>query len=297
MATFPGALTIPGTRVSLAIGGFVKVLAFHDSNADERAADFSPADLVPDAPGGPTYGMTAGFVLIVRRRARVDEAGRRARGTLRSTSTVRPEAATTRVSAPPHGTYGSARGPDMVDVHERERTTRIFSVRRPRAESPSCDTHRSGSRGISRPRCIRRCSLEDPSSGDVGGDIAEARTPAPDAILSFVYQRSPITRLQLAGLVRRLQVRLADGSTPAQRWAQLSVVAESAERHVVRIEGLLGDGIGRYLQGLDGAGAGVVSPDGEIDTRRAWGGSACRTTPLERDAQLEFRLRHRECSA
>ena len=118
---FPGALTIPGTRVSLAIGGFVKVLAFHDSNADERAADFSPADLVPDAPGGPTYGMTAGLSRLF-----VDGRASMKRGDVRGYievdfNGVSPEAAT-RVSAPPHGAYGSARGPDMVDVHERERT-------------------------------------------------------------------------------------------------------------------------------------------------------------------------------
>src|SRR5688572_11378131 len=57
---FTGAVVIPGTRVSLAIGGFVKVLAFHDSDADERAAEFAPADLTPNGSGGAAYGMTAG---------------------------------------------------------------------------------------------------------------------------------------------------------------------------------------------------------------------------------------------
>src|SRR5688572_24533286 len=57
---FTGAVVIPGTRVSLAIGGFVKVLAFHDSEADERAVEFTPADLAPGSVGGAWYGMTAG---------------------------------------------------------------------------------------------------------------------------------------------------------------------------------------------------------------------------------------------
>src|SRR5687768_1645648 len=81
----------------------------------------------------------------------------------------------------------------------------------------------------------------------------------------------------------------------ANAWGtQLSVVAEPVERHVVRIEGLLGDGIGRYLQGLDGSGAGVVSPDGEIDTRRAWGGSASYEHPWSATLTSNF-VAGREC--
>ena len=47
-------------------------------------------------------------------------------------------------------------------------------------------------------------------------------------------------------------------------------------------------GIGRYLQGLDGSGAGVVSPDAEIDTRRAWGGSASYEHPWSATLSSNF---------
>jgi len=286
---FPGALTIPGTRVSLAIGGFVKVLAFHDSNADERAADFSPADLAPDTPGGPTYGMTAGLSRLF-----VDARASTKRGDVRGYIEV------------------DFNGPSVLKLRHaylRHRTARMdlragqtWSTFMNASARPNL-LGEAATSGIAELRQTQirftrhlpasmhlSASLENPNSGDVGGDIAEARTPAPDAILSLAYERSPITRLQLAALVRRLQVRLEDGSTPAANaWgAQLSVVAEPVERHVVRIEGLLGDGIGRYLQGLDGSGAGVVSPDAEIDTRRAWGGSASYEHPWSATLSSNF---------
>jgi hypothetical protein len=40
---FPGSFVIPGTEVSLAIGGFIKAVGFYDSDASDRSPDFFPA--------------------------------------------------------------------------------------------------------------------------------------------------------------------------------------------------------------------------------------------------------------
>ena len=98
-------------------------------------------------------------------------------------------------------------------------------------------------------------AIENPSSDDVGGDVEQARTPAPDVMASLALERGKLTRVELSGLARRLQVLLPNGSTPsATAWgAQLSAVVEPISKHELRVAGLVGDGIGRYLQGLDAA--------------------------------------------
>jgi len=133
-------------------------------------------------------------------------------------------------------------------------------------------------------------AVENPSSDDVGGEVEQARTPAPDAMVSLALERGKFTTVEISGLARRLQVLLANGSTPsATAWgAQLSAVIEPKPAHQLRVAGLLGDGIGRYLQGLDPAGAAVVSPDGDIDTRRAWGASASWEQPWTESLRSVF---------
>ena len=286
---FTGAVVVPGTRVSLAIGGFVKVLAFHDSDADERAVEFVPADLAPGGSGGTWYGMTAGVSRLfidarasmtkgdVRGYIEVDFNGpsvlklrhaylrhRTARMDLRAGQTW---STFMNASAKPD-LLGEAATSGLVEL----RQTQIRFTR-----------HLSTSLHLS-------ASLENPSSGDVGGDVAEARTPAPDVSVSLAYEHARLTRLQLAVVGRRLQVRLDDDSRPAANaWgAHLSLVAEPADRHIVRLTGLLGDGIGRYLQGLDPSGAATVSPDAEIDTHRAWGGSASYEYPWSATLRSNF---------
>src|SRR5215475_3747435 len=59
---FPGSFRIPGTEVSLGIGGFIKAVAFYDSDANDRSSDFLPGeDLPPNEKGGGMYSMTAGL--------------------------------------------------------------------------------------------------------------------------------------------------------------------------------------------------------------------------------------------
>src|SRR5689334_25323281 len=56
---FPGSFMIPGTEVSLAIGGFIKAVGFYDSHASDRSPDFFPAaDLSPNENGSGMYAMT-----------------------------------------------------------------------------------------------------------------------------------------------------------------------------------------------------------------------------------------------
>jgi hypothetical protein len=133
-------------------------------------------------------------------------------------------------------------------------------------------------------------AIENPSSDDVGGDVAQARTPAPDVMASLALERGKLTRVELSGLARRLQVLLPNGSTPsATAWgAQLSAVVEPISKHELRVAGLVGDGIGRYLQGLDPAGAAFVSPNGDVDTRRAWGASASWEQPWSESLRSVF---------
>jgi hypothetical protein len=273
---FPGSFMIPGTNVSLGVGGFVKAVAFYDTFASERSPDFLPGELPPNGDGSGTYAMSAGL-------SRLFLDGR----------------APTR--------HGDARGYIEFDFNGGESVVKLrhayLRVRTERVELRAGQTWSTFMNAEVKPPLLGEAkasglteirqaqirftdhawktthlavALEDPSSGDVAGDIEATRTPAPDVVTSLAFERGKVTRMQLSGIVRRLKVELADGSAPAATaWgAQLSAVVAPKPRHVVRAGAIVGDGVGRYLQGLDDSGAGLVSPDNDIDTRRAWGANA-----------------------
>ena len=77
---FPGSFVIPGTEVSLAIGGFIKAVGFYDSHASDRSPDFFPGeDLPPNEDAGGTYAMTAGLSRVF-----LDTRARTQRGDVRA---------------------------------------------------------------------------------------------------------------------------------------------------------------------------------------------------------------------
>ena len=287
---FPGSFMIPGTEVSLAIGGFIKAVGFYDSDASDRSPDFLPGeDLPPNENGGGMYAMTAGLSRVF-----LDTRARTRRGDVRgyleidfngpSVTKLRHAYLRLRnerievVAGQTWSTFMNASvKPPMMGESKLSGITEI------RQAQIRFTDHLSKT-------LIFSAAVENPSSDDVGGEVEQARTPAPDAMATLAIERGKFTRVELSGLARRLQVLLADGSTPsATAWgAQLSAVIEPMPKHQLRVAGLLGDGIGRYLQGLDPAGAAFVSPNGDIDTRRAWGASASWEQPWSASLRSVF---------
>ena len=287
---FPGSFMIPGTEVSLAIGGFIKAVGFYDSDASDRSPDFLPGeDLSPNENGGGMYAMTAGLSRVF-----LDTRARTHRGDVRgyleidfngpSVTKLRHAYLRLRnerievVAGQTWSTFMNASvKPPMMGESKLSGITEI------RQAQIRFTDHLSKTVQFS-------AAVENPSSDDVGGEVEQARTPAPDAMVSLALERGKFTRVELSGVARRLQVLLADGSTPsATAWgAQLSAVIEPKPQHELRVAGLFGDGIGRYLQGLDPAGAAFVSSDGGIDTRRAWGASASWEQPWSETLRSVF---------
>jgi len=287
---FPGSFLIPGTDVSLAIGGFIKAVGFFDSHASDRSPDFFPGeDLSPNENGGGTYAMTAGLSRVF-----LDTRARTHRGDVRgyleidfngpSVTKLRHAYLRLRnerievVAGQTWSTFMNASvKPPMMGESKLSGITEIRQAQIRLAD------HLSKTLTLS-------AAVENPSSDDVGGEVEQARTPAPDAMVSLALERGKLTRVELSGITRRLQVLLADGSTPAATaWgAQFSAVIEPKPQHELRVAGLLGDGIGRYLQGLDPAGAAFVSPNGDVDTRRAWGASASWEQPWSESLRSVF---------
>jgi hypothetical protein len=287
---FPGSFVIPGTEVSLAIGGFIKAVGFYDSDASDRSPDFLPGeDLPPNENGGGTYAMTAGLSRVF-----LDTRARTHRGDVRAYLEIdfngpsvtklrhaylrlRNERIEVRAGQTWSTFMNASVKPPMMGESKLSGITEIRQAQIRFTDHLSKTLHFSA-------------AVENPSSDDVGGEVDQARTPAPDATVSLALERGKFTRLELSGLARRLQVLLVNGSTPsATAWgAQLSAVIEPKPKHELRVAGLLGDGIGRYLQGLDPAGAAFVSPNGDIDTRRAWGASASWEQPWSESLRSVF---------
>ena len=287
---FPGSFVIPGTEVSLAIGGFIKAVGFYDSDASDRSPDFFPGeDLPPNEAAGGTYAMTAGLSRVF-----LDTRARTQRGDVRAYLEIDFNGPS--VTKLRHAYLRLRNERIEVNAGQTWSTFMNSSVKPPMMG----ESKLSGITEI-RQAQIRftdhlsktlqfSAAVENPSSDDVGGPVEQARTPAPDAIVSLALERGKLTRVELSGLGRRLQVLLADGSTPsATAWgAQLSAVVEPKPHHELRVAALVGDGMGRYLQGLDPAGAALVSPDGEVDTRRAWGASASWEQPWSESLRSVF---------
>jgi hypothetical protein len=287
---FPGSFVIPGTEVSFAIGGFIKAVGFYDSDASDRIPDFLPGqDLTPNANGGGMFAMTAGLSRVF-----LDTRAITRRGDVRGYLEIDFNGPS--VTKLRHA-YLRLRN-DRIEVNAGQTWSTFMNAN---VKPPMLGEAKLSGITEIRQAQIRftdqlsktlqfSVALENPSSGDVGGQVEQERTPAPDAIVSLALERGKFTRVELSGLARRLQALLADGATPsATAWgAQLSGVIEPKPKHELRVAGLLGDGIGRYLQGLDQAGAAFVSPNGGIDTRRAWGASASWEQPWNKALRSVF---------
>jgi len=118
-------------------------------------------------------------------------------------------------------------------------------------------------------------SVEDPSSNDVITESTPLRS-RPDFIGTMQWNIADTAHIQLGGLWRDIEVRddeLADTSTDG--WGLRTAGAWRITPNNKILGGVTyGDGIGRYLLGLDPVSGGYVGESGELRSRKALGGFA-----------------------
>ncbi len=117
-------------------------------------------------------------------------------------------------------------------------------------------------------------SLEDPSTNDViGVEPLFGRTTVPDAITTLAYNAPGVGHVQVGALARRLKVDTQLGSDDDFGWGlSLSGHLAVGERDRLIAAGVYGEALGRYLLGLSPTAAASVDTGSEIQTRDNFGG-------------------------
>jgi hypothetical protein len=120
-------------------------------------------------------------------------------------------------------------------------------------------------------------AIEDPSSTDVFDDSRNPelnRTWIPDAILGLEYERSGVGHLRLNGILRDIDINLPSGGNDNEvGWGlALSGHLDVLERDRWVFSGAYGQGLGRYLLGIQSTSGAIIDPfKDELDLRDNWG--------------------------
>lgn len=274
--TFTGAILLPGTKVSLAIGGFVKTAVISDSRLEVSGADLLPAAIGttrPDEDGNFSVDATLSTIFLD---ARAPARSGSVRGYIEwdfnaannGALGMRPRLIFGAWQTKP-GTllaghnWSTFMNPSIIPEGLTEPTvsgavfTRQAQVR--------------WTQRFSEPFSLA-VALESPGAGDfLFQNESVARTRWPDVIAAAEWQSTRVGQLRASGVVRRI----ADGAdstlAPATGWGvSVSGYVRIAARDRFTLGGTYGRGIARYVLGF-GAGASGIVDAGEFQLLRNHG--------------------------
>ena len=279
---FPGSFRIPGPgNISLAIGGFVKTVVIEDSGAENMGADLLPATLGtrrPDEDGAFSVDATL-TRLFLDGRAPVPTG--QVRGYVEYDLNHVNDGTLGFKLRHAYGTWQNAYGTLLagqswstaMDVKilpegltEPTVSGVIFQrqaqVRWSQALTPQLTYH---------------LAIEDPNSNDVFSDEpAPGHTSVPDTVAGLDFDWAGAWHLRVNGLLRRLEVDTpGGGDESATAWGgTLTGHLNLFERDRLRFGGVYGEGLGRYLLGIQSTSGSAIDPDGDLELRKNWGGMA-----------------------
>lgn len=277
---FPGSIRIPGTRdLSLAIGGFVKLVAIADSDLEATGPTFLPANIGssrPDTEGGTSFDAALSRLWID---GQAPTSSGNLRGYIEGDLNGRNDGTLSLNLRHAYGTWRAGR--TTLTAGHTWSTTMDLKILPEGMTEPTISgaiftrqpqlrlSHRS-------PGSFRfDLALEDASSADVtaGGDWRPT-TRLPDLVGAAEWDWGKAGHLRATGLVR--QVRVTDGqgtSASATGWGlSLGAHVGVGESDKLCFSASLGDGNGRYLLGVPGGQAGfVVGAGGDLRLQRGTG--------------------------
>jgi DcaP outer membrane protein len=126
---------------------------------------------------------------------------------------------------------------------------------------------------------LLHAAIEDPSSSDIFDSTATpelGNTRLPDGILGLEYVNKGGGHLRLNGILRDLEVDFPTGTDNEVAWGlALTGHLEFLERDNLRAGFTYGQGLGRYLLGIQSTSGSVIDPvRSELALRDNWGGFA-----------------------
>ena len=280
-AELEGTFTLPGKGdITLAIGGFAKTVAYANSNAENQGPIFLPGLLgfERDDPGGSfdinanlsrTYLSATAPVPTGRVRAYLEYDFNRGN---RSSPDFNLRHA--------YASYSSRYGEFIAGQY----WSTIMDLK----VLPEALTEPTMSGAMFARHAQVRYSLpfgqgftlhtaiEKPDSNDVFSDEpTDNLTSQPDYVLGLEYEERGSWHVRLNGILRDLEVELPSGLRESDEGWGLALTGSVRvfEGDKIAVGGAYGEGLGRYLLGLQPGAAGVVNTDkGELQVRENWGG-------------------------
>jgi len=280
---FPGSFRIPGPgKVSLALGGFVKSVAIYDSDAEAMGADFLPALLGskrPDENGA--FSLDATITrLFLDGRAPVPTG--QVRGYVEYDLNNGNDGSLAFKLRHAYGMWKNDYG--TLTAGQTWSTFMDLKILPEGLTEPTASGPIFQRQALLRwsqaltPQLTYHVAIEDPNSSDVFSDEpALGNTSVPDGVLGLDYDRGGLWHVRLNGLLRRLEVDAPGGGREAATaWGTtLTGHLNLFERDRLRFSVAFGEGLGRYLLGIQStAGAAIDPTDQDLDLRKNWGGMA-----------------------
>ena len=277
---FPGSFQLPGKDVSLRIGGFIKAVALADSKAESFGTNFLPAYLNANSDEEGSFSIDATLS-----RAFLDARAPARRGNLNGyiewdfnknnngNLDVKMRHAYggwkyNNFSLLAGHTWSTFMDLKIIPEGLTEPTVSgVIFMRQPQIRvSQAYDS------GLT-----IHAALEDPNSDDVFNMSSAPEkniTNIPDVVVAAEYGKADLGHLRLGGIFRNIEVRLPAGGTDSkQAWGlALSGHVKLMERDVWRFNGLYGQGLGRYLLGIQPmAGSAIDVNNNDFELRDNWG--------------------------
>ncbi len=279
--SFPGSFRIPGTRdVSLAIGGFVKAVSVFDSDAEGMGADFLPATLGTrraDKEGAYSIDATLSRVHIDGRAPLPDGS---VRGYIEYDLNNNNDGS---LGVKMRHAYGSWTSPYGTLTAGHTWSTFMDTKILPEGlTEPTLSGAIFSRQAILRwlqplnPQWFYVVALEDPSSNDYSSSLSgvTGQTSLPDGILGIEYNRSGVGHVRLNGLLRRLEVAGTVSDTKTAWGVSLTGHLDVGESDRINLGGVYGEGVGRYLLGIQSSSGAAVESGPGLELRENWGGIA-----------------------
>lgn len=285
--TFPGAIVLPGTSTSLAIGGFVKTAAMVDSRLEQSGANLLPGTFGPGIGGDGNFAIDATLSrLYFDGRAPVRNGSIRGylewdfNGTNNGSLDLKPRLA--------FGTWDTGRGV-LLAGHNWS------AFMNPKVVPESMTEATISGAVFSRQAQIRwtqpfstgvhlDVSLEDPNANDLySQEVGVGRTRLPDFVAAAEMNVNGKGHLRAGGILRRLESRDGDEDSPSTGWGvSLSGHLDVAASDRLAVSGTFGKGIARYILGNGPKAGGIVDPatgsvkvlgnfGGFVTYRHTWG--------------------------
>lgn len=276
--SFDGAILLPGTQVSLAVGGFIKTVAYSDSYLQQAGVSVLPG-FFGTAPGGDgAFGIDATLSrLFFDARAPVRSGSIRGylewdfNGSNNGALSMRPRLV--------FGTWDTGSGRLLAGWH--------WSTLMDLKVIPESLTEPTLSGAIlSRQAQIRwtqpvregvsvEVAIENPSNRDLFTvEDGLERRRAPDVVASAEVDSPGRGHLRLAGIVRRVEARTGDVVGAATGWGlHVGGHLDIRDGHRATASAAYGKGISRYLLGSGPRSGGVVDPgSGDVELLTNYGG-------------------------